>query len=235
MKNAMTIGSVALAACAGSAFGQGLPLPVEFRTPSVLEIGPAPLPSAVEVNLAWPTDGVGAPITENVTLTLQASSQTGAIVPSPSGMAITTKGYGGPINRIMPMGGVPGSPVRGVTFDGLVIALSGPSVHVSQHEFALWTDLNNDGTQELSSQRLLVELEISALQGVQFAAAPQFVQLADGSLEIIAALMTPMGVVVDSNQDLTSYRFSAQVVPAPGAVAVIGLGGLLAAGGRRRR
>ena len=104
-------------------------------------------------------------------LTLQVSSQTAAIVPSPSGMAITTKGYGGPINRIMRMGGVLGSPARGVTRDGLAVAMSGPSLHVTQHQFALWTDVNNDGIEELSSQRLLVELKISVLQGVQLAAA----------------------------------------------------------------
>lgn len=234
MKRVFTVSLLAFAASASSASAQGFPLAVEFRPPSTLEIGPTPLPGAVDVNLAWAAGGVGDPVTDNVTLTLTGSAQPSSIFPSPSGMAITTKGYGFPINRVKP---TPATttvvPIRGVRLAGRFVSSSSPSIHVSQHDFDLFTDSDNDGTLELSSQRLRLSLEMNLFQGVQFAEEPRFVSLADGSFEIITALTTPPGVVLDPALDVSSYRFSAQIVPTPGAVAVLGLGGLLAA--RRRR
>jgi hypothetical protein len=235
MLKTTSIGALALSACAGAAFGQSFPLPVRFGAPSVLEIGPAPLPSSVEFNLAWPTGGAGAPLTDHVTLALQASEHPATVLPSPSDGAIVTKGHGGgPYNRIVPTGGLSGSPFRDVTFDGLAVVSSGPTAYVTQHYLALWTDLDNDGALERSSQRLLIELEISVFQGVQLAATPRFTLLPDGSLDIFTSLTTPPGVVIDPSLDVTSYRLSAQVIPAPGVAAVLGLGGLLAARRRRR-
>jgi MYXO-CTERM domain-containing protein len=238
MKTALlTVASLsALSFTASPAAAQMASIPVTFGPPSTLEIGQPPLPSDVEFDLAWPYADIASPITDNVRVTCQPGfidpSDSARIVPSTNGHAVNSKGTGA--NRMtLEFSPVTGSPVLDIMHDGVLVLASSSNVHATQHEIAMWEDLDGDGVPELSLQRLLLDLEITVFQGLEFTAEPQFTVLSDGRLEIFAPLTIPSGVTLDPNQDVTSYRFSASVVPTPGAATLATIAGLAAL--RRRR
>jgi len=219
--------SVAALAAIVSSASASIPVPVTFGAPDRLDLGPAPLSSSTSSLLSWEYSP-GQPARESLSyrwsiVSLPAGS-TASIVPSMNGHVINSKGEG----------------VCRIAFSPPVVP--GPTVAIlktrtksnTSKERTIEIDVSTGPDNGTDNNLLTLFIDISSPRGWLFAAEPVVTLSSDFSFtDIQSNLLPPVNDTSNPSLPDVTYRLSATAIPAPGAAAILSLGGLLAA--RRRR